>query len=118
MKDLGPATNFKTLLPGVPDPLRAAITADYLTIAWWADCMSEAAAILGEIRKLAVKGTSKDDPQFIALRKSLAKQLTEATAKTREEFGQPWGLLAMFEAARRRAQASFVITGVHLVRSV
>jgi hypothetical protein len=52
-----------------------------------------------------------NDPEFQSLRKDLADYLEKVAARTTEEFGQPWGLVAMHEVSRRAAAASILIVG-------
>jgi hypothetical protein len=80
MKTLGPA-NFEQLFPRLQ---AAVIRADYLAIQWWASTMCETGAILARI------GTEP------ALREKLARHLREVAARAHEQFGKPWGLVAMF----------------------
>ena len=48
---------------------------------------------------------------------TLASHLAKVAKNTREEFGQPWGLVAMNEASGRRAPASILILGPRFVRA-
>jgi hypothetical protein len=57
------------------------------------------------------------DPRFQKLRAGLAKHLKEVAANTREEFGQPWGMVAMDLVSGRRADARIRITGSRLALS-
>jgi hypothetical protein len=118
MKDRG-QPGFPMLFPSVPAPLVGAITADYSTIVWWADAMAGAAQRLAAIRQWfdARPSASLDDAAFQKLRGDLSNHLLRVTATTKEEFGQPWGLLAMNEAANRRPGATIVIAGPKLVRT-
>lgn len=106
------------LFPGVPAPLVGAITADYSTIQWWADTMSDTAQKLATMRGWRAQNPSApmDDPRFKTLRDDLAAHLREVAANTREEFGQPWGLIAMNQIAGSSAGAKILITGPLLVR--
>jgi hypothetical protein len=117
MKDQG-QPSFGMLFPLVPAPLVGAITADYSTIVWWADAMAGAGKRMAAIRQWFQSNptASVDDQAFQKLRADLSDHLLRVTAKTREEFGEPWGLLAMYEAANRRAGATLAIAGPHLVR--
>lgn len=117
MKVQGQA-NFAALFPNLPAPLLRAVIADYSTIMWWADAMAGAAQRLAAIRQWFGRNptASADDPAFVRLRQDLASHLKDVAATTREEFGEPWGLVAMNEAASRRAGATILITGPKLVR--
>jgi hypothetical protein len=110
---------FAGLFPGVPVPLLKDIVADYSTIIWWADAMTGAAQHLAAIRQwfAANPSASIDDARFQKLRGDLADHLKQVAATTTEEFGKPWGLLAMNEAANRRPGATITIAGPKLVRA-
>lgn len=118
MKDLG-QPGFPSLFPNLAAPLLGAVTADYSTIVWWANAMTGAAQRLAAIRQWFDRNpvASTDDPGFQRLRQDLADHLKQVAAKTTEEFGKPWGLLAMNEAANRKPGAAIVITGPNLVRA-
>ncbi len=117
MKDRGQA-NIRALFPGVPAPLLGALTADYSAIVWWADAMTGAARLLSAVKQFqkAHPRVSPNDTGFSKLRKQLADHLTDVTRRTAEEFGQPWGLVAMNQVVQRRGGASIIITGPKLVR--
>jgi hypothetical protein len=100
MKDLGPA-NFAQLFPS---PQANVITSDYLTIRWWADAMHGAAILIQQILR---PGTANSD----ALRQDLAHHLKDVASKAREQFGSPWGLVAMYRVSGARAAAAGSITG-------
>jgi hypothetical protein len=104
---------FGELFPGVPPPLLGAIVADYSSIQWWADTMSSTAEKLADVKRWTSQhpGASTGDPDFEKLRKDLAQDLLHVAADTREEFGQPWGLVAMNQLATRQAGATMLITG-------
>ena len=96
MKQAGPF-NFKPLFPGLRDIEIQAIAADYTTIRWWADAMRGTAAKLAELRAFlaANPGIPWTDTRFGKLRQALAGHLREVARNTREQFGEPWGLVAM-----------------------
>ena len=110
---------FPSLFPGVAAPLVGAITADYSSIVWWADAMSGTGQQLAKIRSWLAghPAASPDDPAFQKLRQDLANQLRQVAANTREEFGQPWGLIAMKQLVPSGAGAKILITGPSLVLS-
>lgn len=105
------------LFPGVAAPYLSAIQADYTTIEWWADAMVDAAQKLAAFRVwLAQHPTATlEDADFQKLRDDLAGYLRGVAANTRDEFGQPWGLIAMNQLAGRKAGAKILITGPRLV---
>jgi hypothetical protein len=116
MKDQG-QPGFPSLFPEASAPLLGAITADYSAIVWWADAMAGAGQRLSAIRKwfLDHPTASQDDPEFQRLRQDLASQLKAVAATTNEQFGEPWGLIAMDQASGQKAAATILITGPKLV---
>ncbi len=104
MKDLGPA-NFGQLFPQTQAPV---IAADYLAIRWWADTMQQTA--------LRVQGLQRPGAaDSAALRQDLANHLKKVAARAHEQFGSPWGLVAMFLVSAARAAATGSITGTRFV---
>ena len=105
------------LFPGVADEVVKAIVTDYSTIRWWADVMCKTAGKLANVRLWQQRNptASPDDPEFQALREDLAGHLRQVAANTSEEFGKPWGLIAMNQLAGARSGAKLLITGPHLV---
>lgn len=102
MSSEGPA-NFARLMPkNVADGVRP----DYLAIQWWADTMRGTGEILAEMKRA---GPTED------LRRKLARHLRDVAAKAHEQFGMPWGLVAMFLACGRRATSAVRITGSRFV---
>ena len=113
MKDLGPA-NFQQLMPQAQaDGVRP----DYLAIQWWADSMCGTGQVLARLDTFAAKhpGAAPDDPQFQDLRKELAGKLRDVAAKAHEQFGSPWGLVAMFLASGAHAPTAVQIAGPRFV---
>jgi hypothetical protein len=110
---------FAGLFPSVPAPLVGAITADYSIIKWWADAMCGTAQKLAAIRLWMARNSAAafDDPAFQKLRRDLAGHLRQVAANTREEFGQPWGLIAMSQLVNGRAGAKILISSPALVRN-
>jgi hypothetical protein len=108
---------FAALFPDVPAPLLGALTADYTAIMWWADAMAGAGQRLAAIRKWFGQHSAAalDDPEFQSLRQDLAAHLKQVASTTSEQFGEPWGLIAMDEASGRRAGASILVTGPKFV---
>ncbi len=115
MKDRG-QFNFGPLFPGVRAPVLGAIVSDYTAIVWWAGAMAGAAQIISALNDLlrATPKPAADQPALVKLRKQLADHLGEVSKDTAEEFGQPWGLVAMNQVANRRAEASIVISSPKL----
>ncbi len=110
---------FAALFPGVQAPFLGAITADYTAIMWWAGAMAGVAERLSAMKQWFQQhaSASPDDPEFQKSRQDLAAHLKTVAATTSEQFGEPWGLVAMDETVDRRAGASVLISGPKLVRS-
>jgi hypothetical protein len=108
---------FAALFPDAPAPLLGDVTADYTAIMWWAGAMAGAGQRLAAMRKWFGEhsAAATDDPEFQGLRQDLAAHLKKVAATTSEQFGEPWGLIAMDEASGRRAGASILVTGPKLV---
>lgn len=107
---------FARLFPTLNAVAVGVITADYTTIMWWAEAMRDTAGLLSTMHAQipANAGAAPSDLRFQKLRASLAKHLKEVAANTREEFGQPWGMVAMDLVSGRRADARIRITGSRL----
>lgn len=116
MKDVG-QPGFAALFAGVAAPLVEAVVADYTTIQWWADAMLGTAQQLAKVRLWMARNPTAtfDDPDFQKLRQDLADYLRQVAANTRDEFGQPWGLIAMDQLVAHAAAAKMLITGPILV---
>jgi hypothetical protein len=115
MKDAG-QPGIKALFPGVPEPIVGAIIADYTSICWWAEAMSETGKELATMLDFLASHPHADDENndFKQLRTDLCQHLRSVAANTREEFGRPWGLLAMFIASGRRAGRRAILVGRNL----
>jgi hypothetical protein len=99
MKDLGPA-NFQQLFP----PAQAdGVRPDYLAIQWWADSMCSTAEVLVRMNQNA--------GSVLTLREELARHLRDVASKAHEQFGSPWGLVAMFLVSGSAADAEVNIAG-------
>jgi hypothetical protein len=101
--------NFTPLFPDLSAPAVGAIVSDYTLIVWWASAMSECAKSVAAMNGLA--NPDPASPQFQKLRADLAKTLASVTNNTREEFGQPWGLVAMDQVSGSQAAARVQIAG-------
>jgi hypothetical protein len=89
------------------------IGADFITIRWWAKEMRQMAQKLSDVRAF-LKNKPKLDPdnnEFKALRRDLADHLKGVASRTRSEFGDPWGLVAMDLATGETAKARAQLTG-------
>jgi hypothetical protein len=78
--------------------------------------MSSTAQLLAEFRMWHARNAEAgpDDPEFQRLRQKLAQHLRDVAATTREEFGAPWGLIAMNQLIGQRAGARMLLTGPKL----
>lgn len=89
------------------------IGADYLVISWWATEMRRMGEKLSEVRNF-FKNKPQVDPEnndFKALRRGLAEHLKGVASRTKSEFGDPWGLIAMDLATGQSAKAKAQLTG-------
>jgi hypothetical protein len=112
MVDKGPS-NFNQLLP---QDQADGVRPDYLAIRWWTDSMGATAEILAQMNRLAgPSGIAPGDPDFEKLRAELASHLRDVAAKAHEQFGAPWGLIAMFLASGGKACAEMRITSPRFV---
>jgi len=113
MKAVG-QPGFKALFPGVAATVGGAIVADYSVIRWWSDTMNATAEKLAEMQAFLAQHPNADDQNndFKKLRSGLGTHLRSVAADTKENFGRPWGLLAMFIASGRRAgRKTMLISG-------
>jgi hypothetical protein len=117
MKQAG-QPGFAEIFPGLAAPLLGAITADYTTIEWWADAMHSTAQQLAAQRDWFKRNpaASPDDPELQKLRQALAAHLKDVAANTREEFGEPWGLIAMNRLAAAAGGARILVSSPVLTR--
>lgn len=112
MKDVG-QPGIKCLFPGVPEPVVGEIVADYSLICWWADAMCRTAIKVAEMLEFLSTHPTADDENndFKKLRSQLADHLRSVAANTKEDFGRPWGLLAMYIASAKRAGRRSMLVG-------
>lgn len=98
-----------------PDQL-GAVRSDYSVIVWWADSMAEMSESLAETRQFLADNPNTDpkDEKFTDLRKRLAGKLKDIASKTKSQFGDPWGLVAMDQCSGQKAAAHALITGPRL----
>lgn len=89
------------------------IGTDFLVIRWWAREMRRMGEKLSEMRDFLKKHPNVDpeNNDFKALRRGLAEHLKGVASRTRSEFGDPWGLVAMDAAAGKTSKASARVTG-------
>ncbi|MGB9457103.1 MAG: hypothetical protein WCB12_13735 [Bryobacteraceae bacterium] len=103
--------NLTPLFPDLTQSQILTIASDYSVIVWWAEAMSACAKSVAAMHSLLAAGSDPSSAQFLALRANLAKTLADVTSNTKEEFGQPWGLVAMDRVSGCRASAKVQIAG-------
>lgn len=89
----------------------AVVSADYSAIQWWADAMTATAAILAPMVK---HNAAPHDPAFQQARDDLARHLRTVAANAHEQFGDPWGLVAMYKLSEK-SRTELQITGPRFV---
>jgi hypothetical protein len=117
MKSSGqPGFRLLDPLRGLSGPQLGAVTADFSVIVWWAEAMEGMAARLAEIRRYLADnpGVDAENNTFKSLRRKLAERLKNVAKDTKEQFSDPWGLVAMDLASGQRAPAKVQVTGAHL----
>jgi len=101
---------------GLADHVMNAMYSDYLTIVNWAEAMVSLAKKIAEIDGFFDAnpgGVDRDDKRLTKHRKELRERLAEAAKKTKEKFGDPWGLVAADLVSGRQASAVVQITTAH-----
>jgi hypothetical protein len=75
----------------------ADICSDYTLIVWWADAMRNMASALSAMQSYLSQRQHWDpqDNTFKKLRSHLEQTMASVSSNTRDEFAEPWGLLAM-----------------------
>jgi hypothetical protein len=97
---------------GAVDPRVEAAGADFLAIQGWARAMAAAGQATREVDALFSEGTvAVDDPRFTKAREILKERLGDVVKNTREEFGDPLGMVMFYEAAKRNADRKAVLSG-------
>jgi hypothetical protein len=83
----------------------ADICSDYTLIVWWADAMRHMAVALSAVQSYLAQHPQWDpqDNTFKKLRLSLEQTMTSVSSNTRDEFAEPWGLLAMDLASGQKS---------------
>ena len=111
--------NFQPLFPNLTGSQVDVIAADYSVIVWWAETMRGTAQKLAAMRAFlaARPGVVWTDADFRGRRDDLASHLKAVANDTKEEFGRPWGLIAMDIISGQAADASIQITGPRLAVS-
>ena len=91
----------------------ALVETDYTVIMWWAESMKDMSEQLAEVRQflLTNPGADPKGEPFTKLRNRLGSKLREVASKTKSQFGDPWGLVAMDLASGQRASAEALLNG-------
>lgn len=90
---------------------------DFIVIRWWADAMSSMAGALAALLNFIGPRRALDvinDPAFQSRRKALDKALADVASTTKDEFGEPWGLVVMDLASGRKSSTSLRINSPSL----
>ncbi|HWC96711.1 MAG TPA: hypothetical protein VG456_08175 [Candidatus Sulfopaludibacter sp.] len=116
MKAMG-QPGIPNLFLNAPKPFVSAIVTDYTAIQWWADAMSGMAHQLASLRQWVAQhpAVGLQDPEFAKQREKLAGYLRGVAANTKDEFGQPWGLIAMNQLTGRKGGAKMLLSSPKLV---
>jgi hypothetical protein len=83
----------------------ADIGADYTLIVWWANAMHDTAVALSSLLGYMAQHPQWDpqDNVFKKLRANLDKTMATVSKNTKDQFAEPWGLLAMDLASGQRS---------------
>ncbi len=103
---------FKYLFPGLDSVQIGTLSGDYTLITWWAKTMREAGEALEEMDELfsSDSGPAPGSDEFESRREKLAKKLKSVAEKTKERFGEPWGLVTMDLASGQSAEAEIRVS--------
>jgi hypothetical protein len=103
------SAQFAQLFPDLPAAAVSTIGVDYLNIVWWTQAMLDTGNKLSALRQyLSKPGVSRTDAEFLKRKGDLADKLATLAGRTRQDFGGPWGMLAM-KLAATRAGARFLL---------
>ncbi len=115
MTKLGQPSLHTVLSPplnaGIP---LALITHDYTVITWWSAAMKKAGECVADMRAfLRSNGDDaealKDNNDFKKKRAALESSLASIVQRSQPDFLDAWGVLAMYTAARRRADVRGIL---------
>jgi hypothetical protein len=86
----------------------AAITSDYTLITWWASSMRRMGEALAQIQTFFAThpGVDRECNTFKQLRTKLEQVMASVVGNTQEQFGEPWGMLAMDLASGQQASTT------------
>jgi len=80
------------------------VTADYMTIVWWAEAMVDAARRIADMRTFLASGVVPDETNkdFTSRRRKISEAMVEVVKKSPSTYGgDPWGLIALLYASKR-----------------
>jgi hypothetical protein len=112
LKTIGNPAMFHQVLPALTDLQLAVVGSDYLLLIWWAESMSKMAKVLEEVEGFFAAHPTPDpgDHQLTALRSKLTKVIADVVAKTKPEYGRPWGLIAIDQLLFPQSKAKIQLT--------
>ena len=114
MDEIGAVAAFNTIpfLSHFGPTQLAAVSADWVSIAWWADAISKIAPALSAASSASQSAPSdpEHDPSFIKARDHLANVLGTVTRNTDAAFVHGWGEAVMFVLSGRHGSAGMDIT--------
>jgi hypothetical protein len=91
--------------------------ADFSAITSWADAMAAAGKAIQEVDSvLDSRQVIPDDPQFVQAREILKHRLSDVVKNTKEEFGDPLGMVMFYIAANQAADRTVLVTGDQIQR--
>jgi hypothetical protein len=91
----------------------AAVTADWISIVWWAEALAKIAPTLSATTQALSQAPSADpahDPGFLKARATLANVLGSVTRNTSATFVHGWGAAVMFALSGRQGTAQMDLT--------
>lgn len=114
MDSIGSTAAFSTIpyLSHLGVTQLAAVSADWVSIAWWADALSQIAPALSATTAALASASPKDpthDPSFMKAREKLANVLGAVTRNTNAAFVHGWGEAVMFALSGRHGTAQMDI---------
>ena len=93
------------LMPHLNKVQKSVVHTDYITIVWWVDAMRKLVSTLRDLQMFYQSGGSPERKRFKKLRTELVGRSATVIKRTREKFGDPWGLIAMDLLAKRSGKA-------------
>ena len=99
------------------DPGVGAAGADFSAITSWAEAMTAAGSAIRELDGLLGSGpVAADAANFDEARELLKKRLGQVVAHTKDEFGEPLGMLMFYMAASQHAKRTVLLSGDKIER--